>query len=253
MKHVINLFLLLGLSTGFVVASDLKKEQRWVEQVVDYIIEGEAEFLDLGKHKALAIYTEADEPKGGVIVIHGSGVHPNWEDIVHPLRTRLPESGWSTLSIQMPVLRNEAEYHEYAPLFDDVPERINAAISNLQAKGITNIHIVAHSLGSAMTAYYLSKNSQAPVKSFVAIGMPGEREDARMNTLLTLQKINLPVLDLYGEKDLETVVNSAAKRKQASQHNKGYQRQVVAEAGHFFAGQNDALLEAVNGWLVKQP
>ncbi len=241
----------IGLQSQ-VFASDLAKEKRWVDQVVDYIIDGEAEFLDLGKHKALAIYTEADEPKGGVIVIHGSGVHPNWEDIVHPLRTQLPESGWSTLSIQMPVLHNEAEYHEYAPLFDEVPERIDAAIKNLQSKGIKNIHIVAHSLGSSMAAYYLSQNSSKAVKSFVAIGLPGPREDPRMNSLVTLEKVNVPMLDLYGEKDLETIVKSAPQRQQASKHNRAYQQQMVADANHFFVGQNEALLKAVNNWLNKQ-
>lgn len=234
-------------------ASDVAKEQRWADQIVDDLIDGEAEWLDLGKHKVLAIYTEstADNTRGGVIVIHGSGAHPNWQDVVLPLRTMLPEHGWSTLSIQMPVLPNDAEYTEYAPLFDEVAPRINAAIKNLQAKGITKISIVAHSLGSAMTAYYMANNKNSGIKSFVAVGMPGPREDKRMDTVLALQKINTPVLDLYGENDLDYIIESASQRKQAGSHNKNYSQQVVAGANHFFINKNDELIRSVNLWLRK--
>jgi len=234
-------------------ASNLDKEKRWAEQIVDYLIDGEAEWLNLGKHKALAIYTESatDSVRGGVIVIHGSGVHPNWEEVILPLRTELANNGWATLSIQMPVLRNEAEYHEYAPLFDEVAPRIDAAIKNLQAKGIKKISIVAHSLGSAMSAYYLANNKNTTISSFVAIGMPGPREDRRMDTVLALQNINLPVLDLYGEKDLDYVLSSSKVRKDAGSKNKNYSQQVVKDADHFFVGKNSELVTRVNSWLIK--
>lgn len=235
------------------LASDLAKEKRWADQIVDDLIDGEAEWLNLGKLKFLAIYTEstADDTKGGVIIMHGSGAHPNWSDVVHPLRTRLPEYGWATLSIQMPVLANDADYTEYAPLFDEVAPRINAAIKNLQDKGIKNISIVAHSLGSAMSAYYLANNSNADIKSFVAVGMPGPRKDKRMDTLLALQKIKIPVLDLYGESDLDYILETSTQRKQAGAHNKHYSQQVVAGANHFFVNKNDDLVSRVNNWLGK--
>ena len=233
-------------------ASDFAKEKRWVDQIVDYLIDGEAQWLDLGKHKTLAIYTQSalDGTKGGVIVIHGSGAHPNWQEVVQPLRTRLTENGWATLAIQMPVLNNEAEYNDYAPLFDEVASRIDAAIKNLRDKGIKKISIVAHSLGSAMSVYYLA-NNKSVIKSFVAVGMPGPREDKRMNTLLALQKVSIPVLDLYGEKDLNSILESSKQRKEAASQNKNYSQQIVAGADHFFVGKDDELVSRVNTWLNK--
>jgi len=250
---IISLIFIVFNLLNSVQASDLDKEKRWVEQIVDFLIDGEAEWLDLGKHKALAIYTEAstDSVRGGVIIIHGSGVHPNWQDVIQPLRTELPKNGWATLSIQMPVLRNEAEYQEYAPLFDEVAPRINAAVKNLQAKGIKKISIVAHSLGSAMSAYYLANNKNTGIQSFVAIGMPGPRDDKRMDTVLALQNIKLPVLDLYGEKDLDYVLESSKMRKEAGSKNNNYSQQVVKGADHFFVNKNTELVTQVNSWLVK--
>lgn len=253
-KRLVSMLSGLLLLPFAVQASDLEKEQRWADQIVDFLIEGEAEWLDAGDHQALAIYTESaqDRARGGVIVVHGSGVHPNWQDVVHPLRTGLAEKGWATLSIQMPVLHNEAEYHEYAPLFDEVAPRLDAAIKNLQDKGISNISIVAHSLGSAMSAYYLSTHPQAGVKSFVAVGMPGPRDDPRMDTLKALQKIKLPVLDLYGEKDLDYVLESAPKRKQAVEKVRGSGQQIIPAADHFFVGHNTELVDSVDRWLSQQ-
>ena len=251
---LLSLFLLTYHFISYAYASDLAKEKRWVDQTVDFLVDGEAEWLDLGEHKALAIYMESaiDVTKGGVIVVHGSGVHPNWQDIVQPLRTSLPDSGWATLSIQMPVLNNDADYKEYAPLFDEVKPRMDAAIKNLQDKGIKKIVIVAHSLGSAMSAYYLANEKNTSIKGFVAIGMPGAREDKRMNTIITLQSISVPVLDLYGEKDLDSVTGSARQRKEASSKNKKYSQKVVTGADHFFINKNEMLVNSVNDWLNAQ-
>ena len=67
--------------------------------------------------------TVSDQP----VIIHGIGVHPNWNDVIYPLRTELPEQGWSTISIQAPILPNEAEPKDYAPLIKEIVPRIQAA------------------------------------------------------------------------------------------------------------------------------
>jgi dienelactone hydrolase len=235
-------------------ASDLAKEKRWADQIVEFLIDGEAEWLTADGQEFLSIYTEStqDTTRGGIIVVHGSGVHPNWQDIVHPLRTRLPEQGWATLSIQMPVLHNEAEYHEYAPLFSEVPGRMKAAVQYLKDKDIDHIVIVAHSLGTTMSAYYLASSDASDIHSFVAIGMPGAREDERMNNLISLKKISIPMLDLYGSKDNENILESAGERKSAAAHNKKYSQQVVDGANHFFVNKNDELVSTVGEWLNAQ-
>ena len=233
-------------------ASDLEKEQRWADQVVDAIIDGDAVWLNDGKSDFLGIYTEAAEDKGrAVIVMHGTGIHPNWTQVVQPLRVGLTEDDWNTLSIQMPVLPNEAEYPEYAPLYDEVAPRIDAAIKYLKEQGSKDIMLVAHSQGSAMTVYYLS-NSKPDVKGFVAIGMASFDGDPRMNSIKSLEKIKLPVLDLYGTEDLEEIVASAGSRVAAAEKagNKNYtQKQITGN--HFFDGQEEALVETVADWLDK--
>ena len=45
-----------------VSASDLEREKRLASEIVDSIMDGDAEFLSAGDYEFLAIYTEADEP-----------------------------------------------------------------------------------------------------------------------------------------------------------------------------------------------
>ena len=242
----------LSLLSFNLYASDLAKEKRWADQVVEAILDGEAVWLNDGKSDFLGIYTEADEDKGrAVIVMHGTGIHPDWVQVVQPLRVGLTGHNWNTLSIQMPILPNEAEYKDYAPLYDEVAPRIDAAIKYLKENGSEDIVLIGHSQGSAMTVYYLSR-SKPDVKGFVAIGTASFAGDPRMDSIKSLEKINLPILDLYGSEDLEEILASAKSRVAAAEKagNKNYtQKQITGN--HFFDGQEKALVETVADWLDK--
>jgi len=248
--------LIIGLSLFFNIshAYDNAKEKRWAEEVSDSIMIGDTEWLKIGSRKVFSIYTEqtTNKPKGAAIVIHGGGVHPNWDQIIRPIRSQLPDHGWSTLSIQMPVLANDAEYAEYAPLFDDVAPRINAAIKSLQTKGISNIVIIAHSLGAGMTGYYLANKPDKSIKAFVSIGSTGARfKDKDKNFFKSLENIKLPILDIFGSIDLPEVIQSAKIKKQTAKKvgNKGYTQTIVPEANHMFELKDDVLIKYISTWL----
>lgn len=239
-----------------VYASDTAKEKRWAEQVVDSLMVGEAQWLKAGKSQFLGLYTESAtaETRGAAIVLHGSGVHPNWDQVVRPLRSELPDYGWATLSIQMPVLPNEASYAEYASLFPEVAPRIDAAVRYLKNKGINNIVIIAHSLGASMGAWYLAQKPDRAVRGFVAIGASGRlMKNDKVDFLVSLQKITLPVLDIYGGHDLDSVLSTADARRQVARKsgNKNYIQVKIPGASHFFDNKNDILVRRIRGWLKK--
>jgi pimeloyl-ACP methyl ester carboxylesterase len=245
-------FALLLLSAA-ACASDTAKEKRWADQIVDGIFDGAPEWLEADGHRFLAIYTPAqgDKTKGAAIILHGIGVHPDWPQVVNPLRVRLPARGWTTLSLQMPILANEADAKDYVPLFKEVAPRIEAGIAFLEAQGTEPIVIVAHSMGAAMGSYYLAAHPDTPVKAFVGIGMSGNRASPELDNVVSLAKIRLPVLDLYGSDDLDAVVGSAADRAAAavSAGNNAYKQVEGAGANHFFDGYESELVDAVSEWL----
>ena len=231
--------------------SDVAKEQRWAEQVIDGLLDGDEVWLDDGEgHEFLGILTEGDgEGDHAVILVHGIGVHPNWPDVIYPLREALLEHGTTSLSIQMPILANDADEVAYAPLFAEVPARLQAAIDYLGDAGYDDISLVGHSMGASMVAHYLARDADPRVASAALIGMgPGY---AFASNIEKLRQIDLPVLDLYGSEDLEAVVASARDRATAGGARAGdaYRQLRVDGANHFFQGHEAVLKQQIIDWL----
>ncbi len=254
MKHLVAILrmtgFILSLLTMSLLASDLDKEKRWAEQVEDSLLDGEVVYLKEVKkvddkkveNKFFSLYTKAEKPKKlAVLLMHGIGAHPDWPQLINPLRTLLSESGWSVLSIQLPILANDAKPEDYEPLVAEASTRVHAGIEYLYSQGFKKVVIVAHSMGTVMASHYLAESGEK-IAGYVAIGMPE-------NNTQHLSKIDLPLLDLYGTDDLPTVLGSSKARAKASAANKLYQQKSAKDADHFFEGKDDALLEIVLSWL----
>ncbi|MDT8383918.1 MAG: DUF3530 family protein [Gammaproteobacteria bacterium] len=248
------------------LASDRLKERSWAEQIREQLIVGQA--LELSTEAAaatatepatapqtfFALYTPAEGTlkRGGVILLHGLGAHPDWPDVIAPLRKALPEAGWATLSIQLPVWPNSANFEDYPPLFPAANRRISAAVAHLQQQGIANITLVGHSLGAAMGAYFLAQKAPGSdaIRAFVGIGM-NQAPGSVAHTPDALANITIPVLDLYGAFDLDGVRDSARARAASQADNGGYRQTVIAGADHFFQGLDTTLIKRVAGWLTQ--
>ena len=234
--------------------SDIAKESRWAEQVIDGLLDGdEVWMIDDSGHEFLGIVTEGDKNSDrAVILVHGIGVHPNWPDVIYPLRAGLLEQEITTLSLQMPILANDADEREYGLLFPEVPGRFEAALDYLDDNGYKQVTIVAHSMGASMATYYLSQNEPGEIDSLVIIGMGAG--GAFPENVSALAKVKVPVLDLYGSEDLEHVVNSVKQRAASGEKQSGrlYLQVRVDGANHFFQGHEDALLRHVIEWLETQ-
>jgi pimeloyl-ACP methyl ester carboxylesterase len=238
------------------LASDLAKEARWADQIVEALLDGEEVWLSLKEHEFLAIDTPAENNASNkaLIVIHGTGAHPDWEQVVKPIRVEMTKFGWRTLSIQMPILANSAKSDDYIPLYSEVAERINAAQDYLQKNGVETIVIAAHSMGASMSAYYLATEELHSIKALVAIGLNAAQSAKHINAATSLEQLTLPVLDLYGSNDLASVLTTATLRQTAADKagNTQYSQVIVEGAEHFFDGKEKQLLEELTAWLKKQ-
>ncbi len=252
MKHLLALALVLGIAPA--LASDLEREQRMAAEIVDSILDGDPVYLDLGDkyhdHEFLGIYTEADEPRGAVIVMHGRGFHPDWADTTAPLRVGLVDYGWSTLSIQMPVLQKEAKYNDYVPLFDESFARAEVALQFLAEQGFDRVVMIAHSCSVHMVNAWI-KSGRFRGDAFVGIGMGATDFRQPMVDDWYLDRLEVPVLDVYGEADFPAVHRMAAERKaDINPKVADRSRQVmVPGADHYFVDKGDELVEVVGDWL----
>ena len=145
--HAGLVFLLLTVATPSFAASDYAREKKWADEITPAIVVGEPVYLQQkNKHKFLALYTQAPKASMGVVVVHGMGIHPDW-GMIGTLRHRLAEQGYTTLSIQMPVLGNEHKGDAYRQTFPEAAERLQLAVDYLKAKGYKHIALVSHSMG----------------------------------------------------------------------------------------------------------
>ena len=70
----------------------------------------EQQQLQAGSDTFLALWKPANtaDPKGAVIIIPGTGETADWPQAVGPLRRKLPDAEWSSLSITLPDLQSDA-------------------------------------------------------------------------------------------------------------------------------------------------
>lgn len=247
---LVGLLISLQLSQAL-MASDREREKRMADEIIDAIFDGEPTILQAGDRDFLSIYTEADESDRAVIVMHGRGFHPDWTDTVQPLRVGLVDYGWNTLSIQMPVLGKEAKYYDYVPIFDEAAPRIKAAIEYLKEQGNQQIVMIAHSCSVHMTMHYLDQHGDNGLFAYVGIGMGATDYKQPMAEPFPLDKLSMPVLDIYGNDDYPAVHRLAPGRwRQMQQAGHPESRQlVIDDADHYFTDRGDVLVEAVGNWL----
>lgn len=232
------LLCLLTLLPTTTLAADYAREKRWADEVVPSVMVGDAVWLQDGPHKFLALFTPATDAKAAVIVVHGLGVHPDW-GLIGVLRQQLAEQGYSTLSVQMPVLRADAKGDEYPPTFPEAGRRLRQAVAFLKEKGYARLAIVSHSLGSRMSHAFLSTTRAGDVNAWASIGASGTED---------WSALKLPILDLYGGQDLPAVLKQVPNRAKALKQPGSRQVKVDA-ANHFFEGQDAALVDNVKAFL----
>lgn len=242
---MIRFFIALAValsSAALAHTPDLEREARWRTEVVPGMVVGEA--VDIpgpGGRPFLGLLTEpsgADRASGTLLVIvHGIGVHPD-HGIIGKLRMDLADRGFPTLSIQMPVLPSEMPAEHYEPLFGNAAERIAGAAAWARAQGYRDLVLVSHSLGSRMANAYFDRPAAPAYRAWAALGLGGGF------TQKLGKKPPVPVLDVYGERDLEPVVRHAPARDRVARASGGRQQR-IAGADHFYAGRESELVALI--------
>lgn len=226
-------FLMMLCLASAAHAQDYEREARWRSEVVGNLVIGDAVDVRLQSGRTfLALYTAGKAELPALLIVHGSGVHPN-HGVIGSLRVALSDMGFTTLSIQMPVLAADASAQDYYPgLFPEAAARIGAAAEWLRQKHKGKMVLVSHSLGAWMSQHYLEKAADAaPFAGWVSLGRSG-----------AIPKLSLPVLDVYGEKDLPAVLRSAPERRAALQVR-------IAGADHFYNGKEAELAGLIKDFV----
>jgi pimeloyl-ACP methyl ester carboxylesterase len=249
--------LVAGCAETGLVTTDTTRERKWAGEIVPKLTVGEAVYLEtprtvrtLGREKFLALYTQAQRPAGALILCHGSGASPD-AGVVGQLRADLPARGYTTLSIQMPILGTDLsgragttddDKRNYPLLFEDAGERLNAAAKFLQAKGHPKVAIVAYGMGARMSEFYLAHFAEAPIVAWVSLSISN-------GEFAATGRVRVPTLDVYADNDLADVVKGASYRA-AILRSMPRSRQVkITNTDHGYTGKEAQLAAEIQRFL----
>jgi len=255
---------------GFILSSqlaaeeikELNREQQIAEKLAQTADADEIIGLKASGERFIGLYkrarargiseTKTGEVNGAVILVHGMGAHPDWPDVISPLRIQLTEFAWSTLSIQMPILSPEEPVAEYGKTLRLANGRIQAAVDYLHDWGIEPIILLGYSFGASQAANYLASNKPEEIKAFVSVSMLAQKFiKPGMDVFKFIAGIAVPILDIYGEEDLQDVRRGIDDRRLAASKNgnSGFQQIELQKSGHHYLGTEDALVEQIQNWL----
>ena len=255
MSIVLSLLLAVSIAINADVV-DKDWEKRTTEKLAETAKATEVLWLDSKDDKFLALYTTqtSETAHGAAIILHGMGAHADWPQTIAPLRAQLPEHGWTTLSIQLPVVAPENQIEDYGQTLQPAAARIEAAVRFLRERKFLNIVIIGHSFGAATALAYLEREQRQKVVALVAIGLQGYGfVKPAINILDLIEKSKVPLLDIYGSRDFRNVIRRAPDRRLAAKkgNNRLYTQIEIAGADHYFNKMDDVLIKRIRGWLDK--
>lgn len=272
----------MGLSLPTFAEVTADGEQLLTEQLGNQVMRGAPITLTAGDQKVFAIFSESvtGSAQGGAILLHDSGANADWPAIVQPLRLGLPQFGWSTLALQLP-LNAGPTLTTYNAALDQIFARIKAAADFMRGKGINNIVIIGDGMGAIAASAYAASAEASQVKAFIAINMGVYKGvDAKIDTLASIEKITMPMLDIFGTRarievtafaedraiaakkaglkayknqKLETFKQSAVARTPFEDRTGyiAYRQMKIMGANSAFIGMENLLLKRIVGWLRK--
>lgn len=165
----------------------------------------EQQQLEAGGERFLALWKPANSatPSGLVILLPGEGEHPDWPRVVGPLRSKLADAGWHTLSLSLPdplgdslparapeasepTKKDDAEKTDAPPATEETPPaasaeeqrkahgervmaRIQAALDFAADKQVKTVVLLGHGSGAWWAASFLAERKPAQVHQLLMV------------------------------------------------------------------------------------
>ena len=246
------------LATVVVANPELEREKQIADKLTKELRTGEAIWLGKGNTEFLGLFTETflQQRNDAILLLHGMGAHPDWPDVISPLRWELPGYRLPVLSIQLPILLPDASVSGYGKTTKEAARRIKLAVDYLHEQGFKRVMLVGYSFGAAMGAYYLANKKEHGVSAFIAISILARKFlNPTLNLKFLLEKIHIPMLDIYASNDLEEILKAVPDRRLAA-HKSGntlFNQIEISGSDHTYREQIVDLVNIIVDWIAQHP
>lgn len=164
-----------------------------------------ADFLGLFRE------SESGDPQGCLVMLHGDHGHPDWPQVIQPLREALPVHSWCTLSIEVPDIGGRAtpvtittgendgaapEENPALPNEETVFARIDAAAQLIRDKGYSQVAYMGYRSGAAYALRYTAERGTTN-QALILIEPRSFSPVSEFKLAQNIERLRLPVLDYY--------------------------------------------------------
>lgn len=209
--------------------------------------------------------SESGDPQGCLVMLHGDHGHPDWPQVIQPLRETLPEHSWCTLSIEVPDIIDRAtpvaipteqgtptsQENLVLPNEETVFARIDAAVQLIRDKGYNQVAYMGYRTGAAYVLRFAAERGTTS-QALILIEPRTVIPVSEYNLAQNIERLRLPVLDYYFDRTPQDSRfarwRQAAANKRTGRQNAYTQIDALPDA-RFDPTGNKRLVQRVWGFL----
>jgi pimeloyl-ACP methyl ester carboxylesterase len=230
---------------------DMHRELQIAEEIGARAHPDEAIRLETSGLGFQGLYREAvsKDVRGGIVLLHGRDSNQDAADLIRPLRLGLPEHGWSTLSLAMPIAVSDNP-QGHADLVPGAIARLQSGIAFLTEKKIGTIALLAHDTGAWTILRYLADAPDSSVKAAVLIDPAPVRElDVPQISPGSPSAVRFPILEILSRRVSVPMDDEASRKRIIMKANPSYRLVILNEPDRGWQDSGDFLLNRIHGWL----
>ncbi len=244
-------FALIGPSATFAEVLDelaidaaLSDAQELKGRIVRLQAEGE-EFIAIHQPR------QQGEPRGGIVLLHDQAGNANSLEVIRPLRLGLADAGWDTLSLQLPAGYRDADAGDWRDQQARINARLQAGLAWLKDNNIETQAVIAQGDTGIILLPSAATGAPPELQALVLVST-ALADDIAAETLAPVAELTLPLLDIYAERDIAGVIDSATKRRQLLENSqsRSFRQITVAGATSGYFGSDGGLLASIRAWLA---
>lgn len=245
-KHNLIHLLLTALLAAIFSQHIRAEPPLWAETLTD-----ELDQVDAGGNNISLLTRQQGYARGlgHVLIVHGVGQHPDWHALIRPMRQKLPDYGWTSVSVEMPEMVKEDGNIDHPALLAASTAHFEAALTHMKSIGAERIVVIGYGMGARLAVNWINKTTPPAVKAIVLISMEDGSEKSGLDSNMDTVSLNLPMLDILAENDKVQALEAGAERLRYRLRLPQYRQLVIYAADQYYSQMEDELIKRIRGWL----